>query len=152
MLTQKAKYGLKALLMLAHQGGSEYTLVADIAERTHAPRKYLELILLELRKQGILHSQRGKNGGFRLARAPAEITFGQIIRVLDGPLAPFPCASLTGYRKCEDCTDEQVCAVRKQMRRVRDAVAGVLDTTTLTDALAPAIALEVTAEPARLSA
>jgi Rrf2 family protein len=152
MLTQKAKYGLKALLMLAQQGSNEYTLVADIAERQHAPRKYLELILLELRKHGILHSQRGKNGGFRLARPAGDITFGQIIRVLDGPLAPFPCASLTAYRKCEDCTDEQVCAVRKQMRRVRDAVAGVLDTTTLTDALAPALALEVTAEPARLSA
>lgn len=144
MLTQKAKYGLKALLMLAQEGGDEYTLVAEIAERQKAPRKYLELILLELRKHGLLHSQRGKNGGFRLARPPSEITFGQIIRVLDGPLAPFPCASLTAYRKCEDCTDEQVCAVRKQMRRVRDAVAGILDSTSLADAAAPAVAAEVT--------
>lgn len=143
MLTQKAKYGLKALLMLAQVGGDQFTLVAEIAERQKAPRKYLELILLELRKHGLLHSQRGKNGGFRLARTPSEITFGQIIRVLDGPLAPFPCASLMAYRKCEDCADEQVCAVRKQMRRVRDAVAGILDSTTLADATAPALAVEV---------
>ncbi len=150
MLTQKAKYGLKALLMLAQRGGNEFTLVAEIAERQRAPRKYLELILLELRKHGLLHSQRGKNGGFRLARPPAEITFGQIIRVLDGPLAPFPCASLTGYRKCEDC-DEHVCAVRKQMRRVRDAVAGILDSTSLADAAAPALVAEVL-EPEFVSA
>ena len=143
MLTQKAKYGLKALLMLAQVTGDEFTLVAEIAERQKAPRKYLELILLELRKHGLLHSQRGKNGGFRLARPPAEITFGQIIRVLDGPLAPFPCASLMAYRKCEDCVDEEVCAVRKQMRRVRDAVAGILDSTSLADAAGPALVAEV---------
>lgn len=143
MLTQKAKYGLKALLMLAQQEPGEFTLVAEVAERQKLPRKYLELILLELRKQGFLHSQRGKNGGFRLAKPADQITFGQIIRVLDGPLAPFPCASLTGYRKCEDCTDEQVCAVRKQMRRVRDAMAAILDSTTLADAAAQSLAQDV---------
>jgi Rrf2 family protein len=147
MLTQKAKYGLKALLMLAAREQGEFTLVAAIAERQKTPRKYLELILLELRKHGFLHSQRGKKGGFRLARPADQITFGQVIRVLDGPLAPFPCASLTGYRKCEDCIDEQVCAVRKQMRRVRDAMAAILDTTTLADAAAPALAHEVAADP-----
>ncbi|MBM3507494.1 MAG: Rrf2 family transcriptional regulator [Alphaproteobacteria bacterium] len=148
MLTQKAKYGLKAILMLAQRNSSEFTLVAEIADRQRAPRKYLELILLELRKHGFLHSQRGKNGGFRLARPPEQITFGQVIRVLDGPLAPFPCASLTGYRKCVDCSDEQVCAVRKQMRRVRDAMAAILDTTTLADAATPALARDVAADPA----
>lgn len=145
MLTQKAKYGLKALLMLAQQEPGEFTLVAEIAERQKLPRKYLELILLELRKHGLLHSQRGKKGGFRLAKPADQITFGQIIRVLDGPLAPFPCASLTGYRKCEDCTDEAVCAVRKQMRRVRDAMAAILDTTTVADAAAEALVREPTA-------
>ncbi len=148
MLTQKAKYGLKALLMLAQQEQGEFTLVAEIAERQKLPRKYLELILLELRKQGFLHSQRGKHGGFRLAKPADQITFGQIIRVLDGPLAPFPCASLTGYRKCEDCTDEQVCAVRKQMRRVRDAMAAILDSTTLAEAAAQGVAADPAAEPA----
>jgi Rrf2 family protein len=151
MLTQKAKYGLKALLMLAQQTPGEFTLVAEIAERQKLPRKYLELILLELRKNGLLHSQRGKNGGFRLARPPDQITFGQVIRVLDGPLAPFPCASVNGYRKCEDCSDEDVCAVRKQMRRVRDAMAAILDTTSLTDAAAPALARDV-ADPEVVSA
>lgn len=148
MLTQKAKYGLKALLMLAHRDTTEFTLVAEIAERQKTPRKYLELILLELRKHGILHSQRGKNGGFRLARPADQITFGQVIRILDGPLAPFPCASLTAYRKCEDCTDEEVCEVRKQMRRVRDAMAAILDTTTLADAAAPAFIQAVEPAPA----
>ncbi len=148
MLTQKAKYGLKALLMLAHRDTTEFTLVAEIAERQNTPRKYLELILLELRKHGILHSQRGKNGGFRLARPADQITFGQVIRILDGPLAPFPCASLTAYRKCEDCTDEQGCEVRKQMRRVRDAMAAILDTTTLADATAPAVIQAVEPAPA----
>lgn len=148
MLTQKAKYGLKALLMLAQREQGQFTLVAEIAERQKLPRKYLELILLELRKQGFLHSQRGKNGGFRLAKPADQITFGQIIRVLDGPLAPFPCASLTGYRKCEDCADEQVCAVRKQMRRVRDAMAAILDSTTLAEATAQGLAAEVTAAAA----
>lgn len=149
MLTQKAKYGLKALVMLAQQDTGEFTLVAEIAERQKIPRKYLELILLELRKQGILHSQRGKNGGFRLARPATQVTFGQVIRVLDGPIAPFPCASLMGYRKCEDCADEQVCAVRKAMRRVRDAMAEILDTTTLADAAAAAVLRDIAAEPAR---
>lgn len=148
MLTQKAKYGLKALLMLAQENDGEFTLVAEIADRQKMPRKYLELILLELRKHGLLHSQRGKNGGFRLAKAPEEITFGQIIRILDGPLAPFPCASVKGYRKCEDCIDEQVCVVRHQMRRVRDAVAEILDSTTLASALASAAPLDLAVESA----
>ena len=135
MLTQKAKYGLKALLLLAQRPAGELVLVAEIASRQNVPRKYLELILLELRKHGLLHSQRGKNGGYCLAKAPADITFGRVIRILDGPLAPFPCASINAYRRCDDCQDEVSCGVRKQMRRVRDAIADVLDNVTIADAV-----------------
>jgi Rrf2 family protein len=136
MLSRKAKYALKAMIRLAgHQG--QMIQVSDIAESENVPQKFLELILLELKKHGLLHSQRGKRGGYSLGRPAAEITFGQIVRIMDGPLAPLPCASLTGYRRCDDCTDEQTCAVRRVMRRVRDAMADILDTTTLADASGP---------------
>jgi Rrf2 family protein len=135
VLSQKAKYALRALLMLSQQTPGDLILVADIAEQERVPRKFLELILLELKKHGILHSQRGKGGGYRLARPPSQITFGQIIRVMDGPLAPLPCASVTGYRRCADCSEDRVCTIQKVMRRVRDAMAEILDRTTLADAL-----------------
>ena len=109
MLSQKAKYALRALLMLARQPQGEMILVGDIAEEQNVPRKFLELILLELRKHGLLFSQRGRNGGYTLARPPAAITFGQVVRIMDGPIAPLPCASITGYRRCADCQDEKTC-------------------------------------------
>ncbi|MFO1037031.1 MAG: Rrf2 family transcriptional regulator [Geminicoccaceae bacterium] len=135
MLSQKAKYALRALLMLAEQPEGEMILVQDIADRQSVPKKFLELILLELRKDGILFSQRGRGGGYCLARPADAVTFGQVIRLVDGPLAPLPCASVTGYRRCSDCDDERTCAIRKVMRKVRDAMADILDRTTLADAL-----------------
>jgi Rrf2 family protein len=134
MLSQKAKYALRALLVLAERDG-EMVLVSQIAERQKAPRKFLELILLELKHRGLLYSQRGRHGGYALARPAAEITFGEVVRILDGPLAPLPCASRTGYRRCADCQDETRCAIRAVMREVRDATAAVLDGTTIADAL-----------------
>lgn len=134
MLSQKAKYALKAMIALATQDDGELLQAADIAERQNVPRKFLELILLELRKSGLVRSQRGKLGGYALAKPADAITFGQIIRIMDGPLAPIPCASLTGYRRCADCRDEKACAVRKTMREVRDAAAAILDGMTLADA------------------
>lgn len=134
MLSQKAKYALKAMIALATQDDGELLQAADIAERQNVPRKFLELILLELRKNGLVRSQRGKLGGYALAKPADTITFGQIIRIMDGPLAPIPCASLTGYRRCADCRDEKACAVRKTMREVRDAAAAILDGMTLADA------------------
>jgi Rrf2 family protein len=133
MLSQKAKYALRALMMLAEAEPEELVLVQAIAERQNVPRKFLELILLELKRHGFLHSQRGRGGGYMLARPADTITFGQVIRTLDGPLAPLPCASVTGYRRCADCQDERTCAIRKVMRRVRDAMAEILDHTTLAD-------------------
>jgi Rrf2 family protein len=135
MLSQKCKYALRALLMLADGKPEELVLVQEIAEQQNVPRKFLELILLELKRHGFVYSQRGRSGGYCLARPADTITFGQVVRSLDGPLAPLPCASVTGYRKCADCTDERTCAIRKVMRSVRDAMADILDRTTLADAL-----------------
>jgi Rrf2 family protein len=135
VLSQKAKHALRALLALARHPEGELVLVGDVAEQEHLPRKFLELILLDLRKHGILHSQRGKGGGYCLAKPASQITFGQVIRIMDGPLAPLPCASVSGYRRCADCHDEKTCEIRKVMRRVRDAMAEILDRTTIADVL-----------------
>lgn len=134
MLSQKAKYALKAMLALAERENGELLQAGDIAEQQNVPRKFLELILLDLRKHGLVHSHRGKHGGYALAKPADAITFGQIIRIMDGPLAPIPCASLTGYRRCVDCADEKACAIRRAMREVRDAAAGILDNLTLEQA------------------
>jgi Rrf2 family protein len=136
MITQRSKYALRALLMLAQQPEGRLVLIGDIAERENVPKKFLELILLDLKRHGLLRSQRGRNGGYALARRPDTITFGEIIRVTDGPLAPIPCASLSGYQRCADCADEDACAIRKVMRQVRDAISEVLDRTTLADGVA----------------
>jgi len=123
MLSQKAKYALHALLYLAEQPVGEPTQIAEIAESQHMPRKFLELILLELKRHGLVRSIRGKHGGYTLAKPPETITFGQVVRYIDGPLALVPCASKTAYRRCEDCLSESECPIRDTMRKTRDAVA-----------------------------
>ena len=135
MLTQKAKYALHALLYLADQPAGEPTLIADIAESQQMPRKFLELILLELKRHGLVRSMRGKHGGYTLAKPAESISFGQVVRYIEGPLALVPCASKTAYRRCEDCLSEAECPIRDTMRRARDAVARVLDNATLADAI-----------------
>lgn len=122
------------MLALAAQKDGALIQAADIAADHHIPRKFLELILLELRKHGLIHSHRGKNGGYLLAKPADSITFGQIVRIIDGPLAPIPCASLTGYRRCVDCVDEKACAIRRSMRQVRDAASEILDKMSLAQA------------------
>ena len=99
------------------------------------PRKFLELILLELKRNGLVRSFRGKNGGYILAKQPGDIYFGHVIRLIDGPLAQLPCASKTAYRRCDDCQDEATCAIRKVLRQVRDASSRILDSTSLADAM-----------------
>jgi Rrf2 family protein len=134
MLTQKAKYGLRALSVLAAEQGRRATMpIGELADRGHVPHKFLEAILLDLRRHGFVDSRRGKAGGYTLARPAAAISVGDIIRAIDGPLAPIPCASLTAYRPCADCPDPQACAIQRLMRRVRDATAEVLDGTSLQD-------------------
>ena len=105
--------------------------IADIASDRPPRRDRHALILLELKRAGLLHSKKGKGGGYVLGRKPTEITVGQVIRVLEGPLALTPCVSVTAYRKCDECLDEQTCAVRLVMTEVRDATADILDNTTL---------------------
>jgi len=135
MLSNKAKYALKALLVLADEYGHGPILISDLAEREAIPKKFLEHILLELRKHGMLHSQKGRGGGYSLGKPPGSVTFGQVIRILDGPLAPVPCVSQTAYQRCKECKDEATCGVRIVMKETRDAIADVLDGVTLSDGL-----------------
>jgi len=129
MLSNKAKYGLKAMIHLA--GAQHLSLAAEIARDNAIPRKFLDAILLELTRAGILSSKKGKGGGYRLARPADAVTVGQIIRILDGPLAPIACASRTAYRPCPDCGDVETCAIRGVMLDVRDAMALILDRTSI---------------------
>ncbi len=131
MLTQKARYAVHAMIVLAEHQDDEPLMIADIAERARVPRKFLEQILLELKKRGIVRSVRGRSGGYHLGRDPKDITFADILRVIDGPIALSPCASVTAYTKCNDCVDEKTCAIRKVLLAARDATAAVLETRTL---------------------
>jgi Rrf2 family protein len=133
LLSRKSKYGLKALLTLARDPARTPVLIGDLADRDGMPKKFLEAILLELKRHGLLQSKKGKGGGYFLSRRPEEITCGEVIRVLDGPLALVPCVSQTAYMRCVDCLDEPTCGVRLAMREVRDATAEILDNTTLAD-------------------
>jgi len=131
VLSKKSKYALKALLVLAQEAGRGPVLVADLAAREALPKKFLEAILLDLKHQRIVESRKGRGGGYFLRRKPSEITFGEVIRALDGPLAAVPCVSQTAYMPCAECLDEQTCGVRLAMKGVRDATARILDRTTL---------------------
>src|SRR6185295_4026937 len=135
MLSKKAKYALKALLVLAREYNQGPVLIADLAETEGIPKKFLEQILLELKKHGTLQSRKGKGGGYLLGKPPESVTFGHVIRILDGPLAPVPCVSQTAYQRCRECKDEAACEVRIVMKETRDAIATVLDGVTLEDAL-----------------
>ncbi len=131
MLTKKAKYGLKALLHLAALPPGNTAFVADIASSNNISKKFLDTILLELRNGGFVKSKKGPGGGYSLARPATQIIVGDAIRLLDGTLAPIACASRNFWHPCEDCTDEKTCPVRLIMVDVRDAIANILDGTTL---------------------
>ncbi|HLC21263.1 MAG TPA: Rrf2 family transcriptional regulator [Candidatus Methylomirabilis sp.] len=135
MLSKKAKYGLRALLFLAKEHGQGPVLISEISQREGIPKKFLELILLDLKNQGVLQSKKGKGGGYFLSKAPQAVTLGHVIRALDGPLAPLPCVSQTAYMKCEECKDEMTCGIRIVMKEVRDATAKILDGTSLAEIL-----------------
>ena len=130
MLSFKARYALRALVELARADGEQLT-AADLSSRADAPRKFLEAILLSLSRAGIVASRRGKFGGYVLARPPESISFAQVIRVIDGPLALAPCVSRTAFRKCDDCRDLATCSLREALLRARDATAQVLDSYSL---------------------
>src|SRR5262245_3043337 len=113
MLSQKARYALRAMLHLAARPRDEAQQMADVAEAANVPRKFLEQILLDLKRRGLVHSIRGRHGGYQLGRDPKDISFAEIIRLIDGPLALSPCASRTAYRRCEGCSHEATGPVRK---------------------------------------
>ncbi|HJQ17124.1 MAG TPA: Rrf2 family transcriptional regulator [Allosphingosinicella sp.] len=134
MISQKTRYALRALLYLVERGHGDPVQLAAIAETQQVPRKYLELIMLELKKAGFVTSTRGPSGGYRLARPPSEISFGEVIRSLEGPIALVPCASVNFYARCDDCHDEATCAIRKVMLVVRDTSARILENMSLAQA------------------
>jgi len=138
MLTSKAKYALRAMVDLARAASTAPhapVLIGDIAKRQDIPRRFLEAILLELRRHELVVSQRGKAGGYRLAKPAEAISFADIIRAIDGPLALTPCTSQTAYQRCVDCQEEGVCAIRKTLQKVRDASADILEGASLASAL-----------------
>lgn len=137
MISQKAKYALRALVALvraSHHG--EPVLISEISRGQAIPKKFLEQILLELKRAGIVMSRRGRAGGYVLLRAPEKVTFGEVLRLIDGPIAPLPCLSKIAYRRCSDCADEGTCEIRHVFARVAEATRDVLDRTTLADAVA----------------
>lgn len=132
-LSRRGEYGLRAMLHLASQVQPTSTVqIKDIALHEQIPVKFLEQILLTLKNAGLLRSRSGVGGGYHLARSPADITLGQIVRVLDGPLAPIRCVSQMAYEPCA-CPDERTCGLRLVMLDVRNAISDILDHTTLAD-------------------
>lgn len=132
MLSSKGKYAVRAAMMLGERHVEQsWTPTVEIAEREHIPHKFLEAILVQLRDHGMVESRRGSQGGHRLARSPSEISVADILRVVDGPLALTPCASVTRFRPCTDCADIDACRLRNLMKDARDAVANVLENCSL---------------------
>ena len=133
MLSKKTKYGLKALAYIAKQENNDPIQIAEIAANENISHKYLESILLTLRKSGVLSSKKGKGGGYYLLKAPKSIPMTDIIRILEGPIAMVPCVSLNYYEKCDDCEDEDTCSVHNLMLQVRDKTLEVFRNNTLAD-------------------
>jgi len=131
VLSKKTKYGIKALTFLARCEESNPVQISEISKKENISHKFLESILLTLKKAGLLGSKKGKGGGYYLRKHPTEIKMTEVIRVLEGPIAMVPCVSLNFYPKCEDCPDETLCSVHKLMIQVRDNTLDVFRNTTL---------------------
>lgn len=131
MLTKKGKYALKAMVHLAQCPPDRNVHILDIASHQNIPKKFLDSILCDLRNAGFVNSKMGKGGGYTLAYPAEQIRVGDIVRAIDGPLAPLSCASKTRYRRCDDCFDEATCAVRRIMQSAQRALSEVLDSCTL---------------------
>ena len=140
-MTQRSRYALRVMLFLAEApAGGPPIPMTRIAKEANVPRKFLELILADLRGATLVHSHRGKLGGYCLSRPTHLISLGDIIRLIEGPLALVACVSRTAYRPCADCKSEADCAIRHAMLRVRDETARILDGTSLADAQAEDLA------------
>jgi len=151
MLAQKTRYALRSLLFLVEEGDDSPVQLARIAETQQIPPKYLELIMLDLKKAGLVTSIRGPKGGYTLARDPASISFGEIVRIMEGPIALVPCASVNFYARCGDCHDEATCAIRRAFAIVRDQSSAILEGISLREAAGwekqPAAAKRADSEP-----
>ena len=147
-ISKRTQYGLKAMQILARRYREGPVMIGSIAREESIPLKFLEAILLDLKSHGLLESKLGRKGGYQLSRPPSSVTVGSIIRMMEGPLAPIPCASETAYRPCAECKDIEGCGTRIIMREVRDAISDVLDRTTLADMLHKAEAARSAADAA----
>ena len=136
MITQKMKYALKALLTLADEArkaAPEALTIEVIARRSGTPKRFLEHILLEIRNAGIIASTRGRAGGYQLIKPPETVSISELLRMIDGPIAPLPCLSRRAYQRCEDCTDEQTCRIRKVFAEVFWSYLVLIESLTLAD-------------------
>jgi Rrf2 family protein len=149
VISLKAQYAFRALIALAKADSDELFLIADIAEAQRIPKKFLEQILLDLKHHGLVASRRGKMGGYLLLKSPDRITFGEVLRIIDGPLAPLPCLSRMAYQRCEGCVDEATCEIRRVFARVADVTRGVLDNVTIADAIASPERVDIPTASAR---
>jgi Rrf2 family protein len=130
-LSKRTVYCLRALYALARKEGEGPVLITQLADEESIPKRFLEQILLALKSSGIVISKKGKGGGYSLAQPAEAITLASVIRVMEGPLAPLPCASETRFRPCDECVDVETCGTRIVMREVRDSIAEILERTTL---------------------
>ncbi|MDO5371123.1 Rrf2 family transcriptional regulator [Paracoccus sp. (in: a-proteobacteria)] len=151
MITQKMKYALKALLVLADEAASDTPQplpIEQVARRSGTPKRFLEHILLEIRDSGVIASRRGRTGGYVLVKRPAEVKLSELLRLIDGPLAPLPCLSRTAYQRCADCLDEETCRIRKTFADVFWTYLLIIDSLTLADLMRSGdMASRVIAEP-----
>lgn len=135
MLSKKSKYAINALVYLAKQEDNRMVVVQEIAEEEHIPRKFLEAILLDLKRNGILGSKKGKGGGYYMLQRPDEINLADVMRLFDGPIALLPCATYKFFEKCDECKDEQICGIRDAMVELRNQTVNFLKATSLQDLL-----------------
>lgn len=140
MITQKMKYALKALMELAAEraGAGQPLRIEEIATRSGTPKRFLEHILLEVRNAGFIASVRGRHGGYVLIKNPREVPLSELMRLIDGPIAPLPCLSRRAYQRCEDCPDEEACRLRKVFGQVFWSYLVLINSLTLADLVGPA--------------
>ena len=149
MITQKTKYALKSLMVLADEkvGQVNALRIEEIAERSGAPKRFLEHILLDLKRAGLIGSRRGRNGGYELIKDPRRVSLAEIVRLIDGPMAPLPCLSRKAYQRCEDCKDEETCRVRAVFGAFYSAYILMIESLTLADLMEDSRPLERFALP-----
>ncbi|WP_109468015.1 RrF2 family transcriptional regulator [Albibacillus kandeliae] len=135
MITQKTKYALKSLMALGALDKGMALTIEEVAQRSGAPKRFLEHILLELRKSGYLGAKRGRAGGYFLIRDPARISLGELLQQIDGPIAPLPCLSRRAYRRCDDCADEESCQLRRVFGEIFWSYLLLIESLTLQDLL-----------------